>query len=53
MPLGCRIGFHHVWRTESTEDGQRYRRCRRCGRDHPGLGSVKGGLGVGVPFSNY
>jgi hypothetical protein len=32
-PLTCRLNMHHVWRTLSTEDGNRYRRCIRCGKD--------------------
>lgn len=35
-PLGCRTNLHHQWHRESTDDGGRYRRCRRCGRDDPG-----------------
>ena len=34
----CRFGLHKfvfMW----TEDNQRYRRCRRCGKDHPGRSS--------------
>lgn len=32
-PITCRMNLHHVWHTESTEDGVRYRRCVRCGKD--------------------
>lgn len=32
----CRMNLHHVWRTQSTEDGNRYLRCARCRKDHPG-----------------
>jgi hypothetical protein len=28
---GCRLRFHHEWHREVTEDGGRYRRCRKCG----------------------
>lgn len=34
----CRLGLHRfvvMW----NEDNQRYMRCRRCGRDHPGSSS--------------
>jgi hypothetical protein len=31
--LLCRLNLHHVWHTETTEDGSRFRRCVRCGRD--------------------
>jgi hypothetical protein len=41
-PLLCRLNVHHHWHTETTEDGARYRRCRRCGKDHPGQGSGPG-----------
>ncbi|MCY7401704.1 MAG: hypothetical protein LH477_12280 [Nocardioides sp.] len=42
VPLLYRLGVHHVWRTASTEDGRRYRRCARCGKDHPGTGNGPG-----------
>ena len=29
----CRVRLHHEWRSHRTEDGGRYRRCRRCGKD--------------------
>jgi hypothetical protein len=35
-PLLCRLNLHHAWRTRSTEDGARYRRCARCGKDDVG-----------------
>ncbi|HYN30446.1 MAG TPA: hypothetical protein VES95_11365 [Dermatophilaceae bacterium] len=35
-PLLCRLNLHHAWRPESTEDGGRYRRCARCGKDDVG-----------------
>ena len=38
----CRLNLRHAWRVESTEDGQRFRRCLRCGKD-----DYKGGLGAG------
>jgi hypothetical protein len=25
--LLCRLNLHHVWHTETTEDGGRYKRC--------------------------
>ena len=34
----CRLGLHKfvvVW----NEDNERYSRCRRCGKDHPGRSS--------------
>jgi hypothetical protein len=33
-PLTCRLNLHHRWRTNHTEDGGRYLRCARCGKDH-------------------
>ena len=33
VPLLCRLNVHHHWHAESTEDGQRYYRCSRCGKD--------------------
>ena len=38
-PLSCRLNLHHEWHTETTEDGARYRRCARCGKDDPHLGN--------------
>jgi hypothetical protein len=32
----CRLNVHHAWREHSTEDGGRYRRCDRCGKDGTG-----------------
>lgn len=31
-PLLCRLNLH-AWKVNSTEDGQRFRRCQRCGKD--------------------
>jgi hypothetical protein len=33
VPLLCRLGLKHHWHWESTEDGQRFERCARCGKD--------------------
>ena len=48
-PVMCTINAHHVWRSFSTEDGGRYRRCIRCGKDNSGTGGAVGGgfLGAG------
>ena len=35
-PLLCRLNLHHAWRMCTTEDGARYRRCTRCGKDDVG-----------------
>jgi hypothetical protein len=35
-PLHCRLNVRHDWHAESTEDGARYLRCRRCGKDETG-----------------
>ena len=47
--LWCRLNLHHVWHVESAEDGQRYRRCVRCGkyedRRSKGPGDWSAGLG--------
>lgn len=32
-PFLCRSHLHHVYRTVSTEDGARYRRCAKCGKE--------------------
>jgi hypothetical protein len=36
--LLCRTHLHHLWRIYSTEDGNRYRACARCGKEHWSLG---------------
>lgn len=36
-PLGCKLNLHHAWKWRSTEDGSRYQRCSRCGKDHTDL----------------
>ena len=44
-PLLCRLNVRHKWHTESTDDGGRYLRCQRCGKDETGPvgdGSNKG-----------
>jgi hypothetical protein len=38
-PITCRMNLRHRWRTYSTEDGSRYRRCARCGKDHNNIGN--------------
>lgn len=37
-PWQCLLGMH-TYVVAWTEDNQRYRRCRRCGRDYPGSSS--------------
>jgi hypothetical protein len=39
IPLLCRLNLRHHWHTETNEDGGRYRRCTRCGKDDPRLGN--------------
>lgn len=39
IPLLCRLNLRHQWHTETTEDGGRFRRCARCGKDDPRLGN--------------
>jgi hypothetical protein len=48
-PLACRLNLHHAWHTEVTEDGVRFRRCRRCGKDDDGISNPnKGTVAPGV-----
>lgn len=35
-PLLCRLNLHHHWKWQYNPQGQRYRRCTRCGKDHMG-----------------
>jgi hypothetical protein len=37
-PLRCRFGIHKFV-VLYNEDNQRYSRCRRCGKNHPGSSS--------------
>ena len=39
IPLLCRLNLHHRYHYEYTEDGRRFSRCARCGKDDPHLGS--------------
>jgi hypothetical protein len=32
-PLTCRLNLRHRWRWQSTEDGNRFERCQKCGKD--------------------
>jgi hypothetical protein len=45
-PLGCRLNLNHRWVWLSTEDGDRYERCRKCGKDRSE--KVGGGPHVGA-----
>ena len=36
-PLICRLNLNHRWVTCRTDDGGYYQRCRRCGKDRPGV----------------
>jgi hypothetical protein len=46
--LWCRCHLHHDWHVESTEDGNRFKRCRACGIDNDGTmrSPVESGGGV-------
>jgi hypothetical protein len=41
-PFLCRWHLHHHWATFATEDGERYSRCKRCGRDDPRYQASRG-----------
>lgn len=45
-PLTCRLNLHHRWRWLSTEDGDRFERCQKCGKDRSE--KVGGGPSVGA-----
>jgi hypothetical protein len=47
-PLTCRLNLHHRWRWQSTEDGDRFERCQKCGKDRSD--DVGGDPGVGAGF---
>jgi hypothetical protein len=46
----CGLNLHHQWRWHSTDDGERYRRCFRCGKDDEERN--KGPYGDGSPYGN-
>ena len=48
-PLACRLNLHHRWRWLSTEDGDRFERCQKCGKDRSEKvgGSPEAGQGMG------
>ena len=47
-PLTCRLNLHHRWRWLSTEDGDRFERCEKCGKDRSEKvgGSPEAGQGI-------
>ena len=51
-PFHCLIGFAHKFRGVSTDDGQRYRQCLRCGKDDPRLGTSMASWGTGFQFGS-
>jgi hypothetical protein len=44
-PMTCRLNLHHRWRWLSTEDGDRFERCQKCGKDR-----LDSGPGVNLGF---
>ena len=48
--LLCRLNLRHDWHVESTDDGERFKQCRRCGKydDRGGGGSVATGAPMGM-----
>jgi hypothetical protein len=51
-PLHCLMGFGHAFRFVANEDGERYRRCRRCGIDDPHLGRGKSDWATGLQLGS-
>jgi hypothetical protein len=43
----CRVLRRHRWVVRSTEDGNRYEACARCGRERPDRYEPTGGVGLG------
>ena len=43
-PFLCRLGLHS-WKWISNEDGGRFKRCARCGKDEDGSRMGGGGFG--------
>jgi hypothetical protein len=49
VQLTCRLNLRHVWRLQSTEDGHRYKACRRCHKDNPFVGLALDVRNISVP----
>ena len=47
-PLTCRLNLRHRWRWCSTEDGDRFERCQKCGKDRSE--KVGGGPDAAAPL---
>jgi hypothetical protein len=47
--LLCRLNLHHDWHQESTEDGARFKQCRRCGKISD-RGDSGGSVATGAPL---
>jgi hypothetical protein len=41
----CVVGMHR-WQWLKTDDGERYRRCRRCGKDDPNIPWIRSASGL-------
>ena len=48
-PLLCALNLKHDWLTRSTDDGGRYRVCRRCGREGNPTSTAPPGSRFGGP----
>ncbi len=44
-PLLCALNLKHAWVIRSSDDGHRYRVCRRCGRENNPTGTLPPGFG--------
>jgi hypothetical protein len=44
-PLRCRLNLSHRWVRGTTEDGGRFRRCARCGKDKTDAGITVPAIG--------
>ena len=52
LPLLCRLNMHHRWQLRHTEDGGRFRQCRRCGKDRNEPPRGPGDWAAGLAPSN-
>lgn len=44
--LLCKLNLRHDWHLEHADDGTKYKRCKRCGKDDDsGGGRATGGFG--------
>ena len=46
VPLTCRLNLWHAWQPFATDDGTRYMRCAKYGKDKPDRGNGANTIGA-------